>query len=179
MVLVRLTLAIACVLLWTAVTACASADPASQPISTQSEPRISETQDVASLTAPSPTAIAVATAIDGAVSAGVSKSVSGADQTASGSSMATAQASPTAEPVSLSTAADTADTSDAELDCTDDANRCNPACMNTMPTSRLFLPEVGDAAYGFTLPGASGQTRSLVSYHGESNVVLVFYRAFW
>ena len=170
--LTRLLFAVACVLLVIAVTACASADPASQPISTQTEPRKSETQNVASLTAPSPTAAAVY----GTVSSGVAKSVSGTDQTDSGSGMATAQASPTAEPVSLSAASDTSDT---ELDCTDDANRCNPACMNNAPTSRLFLPEVGDTAYGFTLPSASGQDYSLASYRGKSNVVLVFYRAFW
>ena len=172
MALTRLLFAVACVLLWTAVTACASADPASQPTSTQTDPRKSEIQNVASLTAPSPTAAAV----DGAVSSSVAKSVSRTDQTVSGSGMATAQASPTAEPVALSTAADTSDT---ELDCSDDANRCNPECMNNAPTSRMFLPEVGDTAYGFTLPSASGQDHSLASYRGESNVVLVFYRAFW
>ena len=38
MVPTRLLFAVACVLLWTAVTACASADPASQPTSTEAEP---------------------------------------------------------------------------------------------------------------------------------------------
>ena len=51
--------------------------------------------------------------------------------------------------------------------------------MNNSPASRMFLPEVGDEAYGFNLPSASGEDHSLASYRGESNVVLVFYRAFW
>ena len=146
MVLTRLLFAIACVLLWTAVTACASADPASQPTSTEAEPQRSETQNVASLAAPSPTA-----------------------ETGAQSS---AQVEPTPMPIA-------ADTSDSEIDCDDDANRCNPACMNNSPASRMFLPEVGDEAYGFNLPSASGEDHSLASYRGESNVVLVFYRAFW
>ena len=116
MVPARLLFAFAFVLLWTAVTACASADPANQPTSTEVEPT----------------------------------------------------------PVPIA-----ADTSDSDLDCDDEANRCNPACMNNSPASRMFLPEVGDKAYGFNLPSASGEDYSLASYHGESNVVLVFYRAFW
>ena len=116
MVPTRLLFAVACVLLWTAVTACASADPASQPTSTEAEP--------------------------------------------------------TSVPIA-------ADTSDSELDCDDEANRCNPACMNNSPASRMFLPDVGDTAYDFNLPSASGEDHSLASYRGESNVVLVFYRAFW
>ena len=163
MALTRLLLAIACALLWTAVAACASADPASEQTSTQ---------NVASLSAPSPTAVAV----DAAVSSNVAKSVPVADQATSGTGMAKAQASPTAEPVSLSTAADT---SVAELDCTDEANRCDPACLTAVPSSRLFLPVVGDTAYRFDLPSAAGPSYSLESYRGESNVVLVFYRAFW
>ena len=163
MALTRLLFAAACVLMWTAVTACASADPSSQP---------SSTQNVASLAAPSPTAPAV----DSAVSTSVAKSVSVTDQTTSGASMAKAHASPTAEPVSLAAAANT---SDAELDCTDEANRCDPACLTAVPSSRLLLPVVGDVAYGFDLPSAAGPRHSLESYRGESNVVLVFYRAFW
>ncbi len=163
MAFTRLLLAVACALLWTAVAACASADPASQPTSTQ---------NVASPPAPSPTAGAV----DAAASTNVAKSVSATDQTTSGTGMATAQASPTVEPVSLSTAADT---SVAELDCTDEANRCDPACLTAVPSSRLLLPVVGDTAYRFDLPSTAGPRHSLESYRGESNVVLVFYRAFW
>ena len=163
MALTRLLFTAACALLWTVVAACASADPESQPASTT---------NVASLAAPSPTAVAA----DAAVSSDVAKSVSGTDQTTSGSGMTKAQASPTAEPVALSTAADT---SEAELDCTDEANRCDPACLTAVPSSRLLLPVVGDTAYRFDLPSAAGPTYSLESYRGESNVVLVFYRAFW
>ena len=72
-----------------------------------------------------------------------------------------------------------ADTSDAEIDCTDEANRCDPACLTAVPSSRLLLPNVGDDAYGFELPSTAGPAYSLASYRGESNVVLVFYRAFW
>ena len=39
--------------------------------------------------------------------------------------------------------------------------------------------EVGDLAFLFTLPSASGIEVSLVSYRGDKDVVLVFYRAFW
>lgn len=163
MALTRLLFAAACVLLCTAVTACASADSASQPTSAQ---------NASSLSSSPPTAGAV----DTAVSSNVAKSVSVTDQTTSGSGMAKAQASPTAEPISLSSAADTSVT---ELDCTDEANRCDPACLTAVPSSRLLLPVVGDTAYRFDLPSAAGPTYSLESYRGKSNVVLVFYRAFW
>ena len=172
MALRRLLFAFGCVLLWTAVTACASADPTSQPASTQTEPRKSETHEVASQSAPSP----AATAVDGAVSSSGANSVSDTVQTASGSSMTSAHPSSTVEPVSLAAATDT---SDAEIDCTDEANRCDPACLTAVPSSRLLLPVVGDTAYRFDLPSTAGSRHSLESYHGESNVVLVFYRAFW
>ena len=158
--------------MWTAITACAALDPTSQPTSTETEPRKSEILEVASLSAPSPTA----SAVDGAVSTSVANNVSGTVQTASGSSMTSEHTSPTMEPVSLSIAADPLDT---EIDCTDEANRCDPACLTAVPSSRLLLPVVGDEAYEFDLPSAAGPTYSLESYHGESNVVLVFYRAFW
>ena len=163
MALTRLLLAAGCVLLWTAVTACASADPASQTTSTQ---------DVASLAAPSPTAPAV----DGAVSTSVAKSDSVTVPAASGSGMSSDHSSATVEPVSLAAAADT---SAGELDCNDEANRCDPACLTAVPSSRLLLPAVGDVAYRFDLPSTAGPTYSLESYRGKSNVVLVFYRAFW
>ena len=38
---------------------------------------------------------------------------------------------------------------------------------------------VGDVAPGFMLAAATGSGRSLESYRGEKNVVVVFYRAFW
>jgi peroxiredoxin len=38
---------------------------------------------------------------------------------------------------------------------------------------------VGDVAPGFMLAAATGSGRSLDSYRGEKNVVVVFYRAFW
>ena len=175
MVLVRLALVIVCVLLWATVTGCASADPVSQPASSQTEPRKSATQNVASLTALSPTA----TSAGGAVSAGVAKSSATANESGNATGMTTAQvshSSPTAGPA-LATA--NADSSDSELDCTDEANRCDPACLTAVPSSRFFLPNVGDEAYGFDLPSAAGQTYSLAAYRDESNVVLVFYRAFW
>ena len=40
-------------------------------------------------------------------------------------------------------------------------------------------PNVGDLAPGFTLPAASGPEQSLESYRGKSNLLVVFYRAFW
>ena len=39
--------------------------------------------------------------------------------------------------------------------------------------------EVGDMAPGFTLPSTAQVDRSLESYRGDKNVVVVFYRAFW
>ena len=39
--------------------------------------------------------------------------------------------------------------------------------------------DVGDVAPGFTLPSTAEIDRSLESYRGEKNVVVVFYRAFW
>ena len=163
MALTRLLLGVGCVLLWTAVTACASADPASQT---------TPTLDAASLAAPSP----AVPAVDAAVSTSVAKSDSVTVQAASGSGMSSDHSSATVEPVSLA-AAD--DTSGAELDCTDEANRCDPACLTAVPSSRLLLPAVGDVAYRFDLPSTAGPTYSLESYRGKSNVVLVFYRAFW
>ena len=39
--------------------------------------------------------------------------------------------------------------------------------------------DLSEVAPRFTLPGADGAKYSLDSFAGESNVVLVFYRAFW
>ena len=56
-----------------------------------------------------------------------------------------------------------------------------PVPPTATPTS---VPEdvgtlVGDVAPGFMLAAATGSGRSLDSYRGEKNVVVVFYRAFW
>ena len=56
-----------------------------------------------------------------------------------------------------------------------------PVPPTATPTS---VPEdvgtlVGDVAPGFMLAAATGSGRSLESYRGEKNVVVVFYRAFW
>ncbi|MEE9286145.1 MAG: hypothetical protein V3V35_10530 [Dehalococcoidia bacterium] len=40
-------------------------------------------------------------------------------------------------------------------------------------------PSTAQAAQPFTLPSAQGPTVSLASYHGEKNVVVIFYRGFW
>ena len=39
--------------------------------------------------------------------------------------------------------------------------------------------DVGDTAPGFTLASTAGVDRSLESYRGDKNLVVVFYRAFW
>ena len=39
--------------------------------------------------------------------------------------------------------------------------------------------DIGDTAPGFTLPSTAGIDRTLESYRGDKNVVVVFYRAFW
>ena len=56
-----------------------------------------------------------------------------------------------------------------------------PVPPTATPTS---VPEdvgtlVGDVAPGFMLAAATGSGRSLESYRGDKNVVVVFYRAFW
>ena len=56
-----------------------------------------------------------------------------------------------------------------------------PVPPTATPTS---VPEnvgtlVGDVAPGFMLAAATGSGKSLESYRGEKNVVVVFYRAFW
>lgn len=40
-------------------------------------------------------------------------------------------------------------------------------------------PPMAQVAPPFALPNAAGETVSLASYAGRSNVVLVFYRGFW
>ena len=40
-------------------------------------------------------------------------------------------------------------------------------------------PPMAQVAPLFALPNAAGETVSLASYAGRSNVVLVFYRGFW
>ena len=56
------------------------------------------------------------------------------------------------------------------------------------PTATLPEPPVpalavgtmeGDLAPDFQLPAASGSDRSLASYRGDKNVLVVFYRAFF
>ena len=41
------------------------------------------------------------------------------------------------------------------------------------------VPAVGQRAPGFTLPSASGGTRSLADVTGKKNLVLVFFRGVW
>jgi len=41
------------------------------------------------------------------------------------------------------------------------------------------VPAVGQRAPGFTLPSASGGTRSLADVAGKKNLVLVFFRGVW
>ena len=50
-----------------------------------------------------------------------------------------------------------------------------------IPASEITLigNDLHEVAPRFTLPGADGAKYSLDSFTGESNVVLVFYRAFW
>ena len=51
-----------------------------------------------------------------------------------------------------------------------------------MPTATPSLPvgtSVGNLAPDFTLPSARGDDYPLSAYRGHSNIVLVFYRAFW
>ena len=55
---------------------------------------------------------------------------------------------------------------------------CNPT-KTGVAYSRMFIPEINDEAYSFTLPSARGPEYSLSSFEGDKNVVLVFYRAFW
>ena len=43
----------------------------------------------------------------------------------------------------------------------------------------LVGTDVGDVAPGFTLPSTAEIDRTLESYRGDKNVVVVFYRAFW
>ena len=46
-------------------------------------------------------------------------------------------------------------------------------------TSITVGTDVGDSAPGFTLASTAGVDRSLESYRGDKNLVVVFYRAFW
>ena len=46
-------------------------------------------------------------------------------------------------------------------------------------TSIMVGTDVGDTAPGFTLASTAGVDRSLESYRGDKNLVVVFYRAFW
>jgi len=54
-----------------------------------------------------------------------------------------------------------------------------------MPTLALAavagagIPAVGQGAPAFTLPSASGGTRSLADVAGKKNLVLVFFRGVW
>ena len=84
------------------------------------------------------------------------------------------------EPTAETSHASSDEASSDEIDCGARENACNAACLSANRlTSRIFLPEVADQAYDFTLPSVAGSEQSLSSYRGEKNVVVVFYRSFW
>lgn len=62
---------------------------------------------------------------------------------------------------------------------------CGPAAGGVTPAATIQpsavaeTPPAAPVAPPFALPNAAGETVSLASYAGRSNVVLVFYRGFW
>ena len=62
---------------------------------------------------------------------------------------------------------------------------CGPAAGGVTPAATIQpsaaaeTPPAAQVAPPFALPNAAGETVSLASYAGRSNVVLVFYRGFW
>ena len=53
------------------------------------------------------------------------------------------------------------------------------AALSLAATAAAGAPAVGQRAPGFTLPSASGGTRSLADVVGRKNLVLVFFRGVW
>ena len=62
---------------------------------------------------------------------------------------------------------------------------CGPAAGGVTPAATIQpsvaaeTPPAAQVAPPFALPNAAGETVSLASYAGRSNVVLIFYRGFW
>lgn len=61
--------------------------------------------------------------------------------------------------------------------CGGSAGDTTPAAVE--PSVTADAPPAAQVAPPFALPNAAGETVSLASYAGRSNVVLIFYRGFW
>ena len=62
--------------------------------------------------------------------------------------------------------------------CGPSAGGVTPAAT-IQPSAAAETPPAAPVAPLFALPNAAGETVSLASYAGRSNVVLIFYRGFW
>ena len=99
------------------------------------------------VTAPEPTPVAAAPV------AAMSESATPSSDTHTAVSIAS---EPTAE-TSYDSSDDASSDESDEIDCGARENACNAACLSAnRRTSRIFLPEVADQAYDFTLPSVGG-----------------------